>query len=94
MTTETIKAGSDLLQTLATITNKDHAGRHFTEVYPDDVIDTLEELGMIEISRPIHEATGIPYSQEYYHLTVTELGQQTVDEMYDERDYAADDDEG
>ena len=88
--TKTITTGSDLLYTLAHITERDEAGRHFYEVYYDDHLATLEELGLIAIDRPIHEPTGIPYSPEYHHLSVTELGQETVDSLYDERDYSDD----
>ena len=78
MTATQITAGSPLLWTLAHITEHDEAGRHFTEIYPADVLATLEELGHIEIDRPVHQPTGIPYSQKYHHLTVTPKGMDTV----------------
>jgi hypothetical protein len=90
MNETTITTGSDLLWTLAHVTNRDEAGRHFTEVYPDDQIEALEGLGLIAIDRPVHEPTGLPYSPEYYHLSVTEEGQETVDNLYDGRDYNED----
>jgi hypothetical protein len=62
----------DLIKTLATLCERDEAGRHFTETC--GCLDELEALGLIEIYRPIHEATGIPYSQEYWHMTVTDAG--------------------
>lgn len=59
---------------LATMTNRDEAGRHFTERYADDELTELEEAGLIAIDKPIHSATGIPYSQDHWHLEVTEEG--------------------
>jgi hypothetical protein len=67
------------VRTLSTITNRDHAGRHFTERYPDDVLAALEAAGLIAIDRPVHEATGIPYGHEHWTLEVTEAGQDLVD---------------
>jgi hypothetical protein len=87
MTTTTLTAGSDLLWTLAHITNRDHAGRHFTETVSDADLDALEAAGLIAIERPVHH-TGIPYGQEHWTLEVTEAGQDAVDSLYDERDYA------
>ena len=91
-TTTEITAGSELLRMLATITNRDEAGRHFTERYSDETLDALEALGMIEIDRPVHAPTGIDYDRQYWHLSVTELGQETVNDLYDDRDYATDED--
>ena len=64
---------------LATMTNRDHAGRHWTERYSDEVISELESLGLITIDRPIHPATGISYSEEYHTLAVTEAGVELVE---------------
>ena len=66
-------------EVLAVIVNRDEAGRHFTEVWDWDTLNELEEAGLIYIDRPIHEPTGIPYSEEYYSVTVTEAGQELVD---------------
>ena len=52
------------------------AGIHFTESM--DHFEYLESVGLIQIHRPIHEATSIPYSQEYWSLEVTPLGQNLV----------------
>ena len=60
------------IETLGTMTNRDEAGRHFTEVYPAELLERLEKGGYIEIDRPVHEATGIPYGQEEWHLKITE----------------------
>lgn len=59
---------------LAVITTTDGAGRHFTEVYNWSELAELETAGLLEITRPVHEATGIPYSQEHYSVTVTQDG--------------------
>lgn len=66
-----------LIETLATLTEHDEAGRHFTETCP--LWQELEDAGLIEIDRPVHEQTGIAYSQEYWRLTVTDEGQAAVD---------------
>lgn len=73
MTTE------ETVKVLSTMTNRDHAGRHFTERYSEAVLNELETAGLIEIRRPIHQATGLPYSEEYYHLHVTEDGRELVE---------------
>lgn len=67
MTTE------EIVNALATMTNRDEAGRHFTTRYADDVIAELEREELIEITRPVH-STGIPYGQEHWGLEVTEKG--------------------
>ncbi len=59
---------------LAVITTKDEAGKHFTELYDADALAELEQAGLLAIHRPVHEATGIAYSQEYYSVEVTEEG--------------------
>ena len=66
-------------EVLAVIVTRDEAGRHFTEVWDWDTLNELEKAGLIYIDRPIHEPTGIPYSEEYYSVTVTEAGQELVD---------------
>jgi hypothetical protein len=52
------------------------AGIHFTEWM--EHFEYLESVGLLEIHRPIHDATGIAYSQEYWRLEVTALGQNLV----------------
>jgi len=59
---------------LARIVTRDEAGRHFLEVWPWESLHELEEAGLIEIVRPVHEPTGIPYAQEYWSVLVTEDG--------------------
>jgi hypothetical protein len=73
----------DLIEVLATLGERDEAGRHFTETCT--CLDELEALGLIEIYRPIHEPTGIPYSQGYWHLTVTDAGIAAVEEWLRKR---------
>jgi len=64
---------------LAVITTKNEAGRHVTDLYDWQDLMSLEADGLLEIERPVHEATGIPYSQEYYGVHVTETGSDLVD---------------
>ncbi len=62
------------VEILAVITTKDEAGKHFREVYDADALAELEQAGLLAIHRPVHEATGIAYSQEYHTVEVTEEG--------------------
>ena len=57
-------------RTLGTLCTRDEAGRHFTETHSDEWLDRMEAAGYITIDRPVHEATGIPYSQEYWTVQV------------------------
>lgn len=70
------------LRILGTITTRDGAGRHFTEVFNGNDLEQLEDAGLIEITRPVHP-TGIPYSAEYSTVEVTEAGQYEVDAALD-----------
>lgn len=62
------------LQKLGEITTRDEAGTHFTQIYSDEWLDKMESNGLITINRPIHEPTGIAYSQEYWSVEVTHEG--------------------
>jgi hypothetical protein len=64
---------------LAVITTQDEAGRHFTARYDHDALIELEEAGLLAIRRPVHEATGISYSQEYWSVEVTQAGADLVE---------------
>jgi len=55
---------------------RNDSGQHFTEWMR--YWGYLESVRLIVIDRPIHEATGIPYSQEYWSLQVTELGLDSI----------------
>ncbi len=56
---------------LGTLCTRDESGRHFTEIHSAEWLERMEREGLITIHRPIHEATGIPYSQEYYRVEVS-----------------------
>ena len=73
---------------LSTLTTRDSAGRHFTSRVSSDDLAALETAGLIEVSRPIHEATGIPYAEEHWSVTVTDEGVELV-EAYPEYPEAA-----
>lgn len=73
MTTE------EQVRILAVITTRDEAGRHFTEVYYGEDLAELEADGLLRISRPVHEATGIKYGEEHYTCEVTEEGHALVE---------------
>lgn len=70
------------LTILATTTTRDEAGRHFTQTVDPDDLEALEAAGLVDIERPVHEATGISFSQEYWHFGLTEAGQAAVDAAY------------
>lgn len=59
------------IEELGRMVQRDEAGKHFTEIHSAEFIEKLENGGYINIYRPVHEATGIPYSQEYWHLSIT-----------------------
>ena len=67
------------VQILAAITTRDEAGRHFSEVYAWPDLEELEAAGLLAITRPVHEATVLPYSQEHYSVEVTDEGQALVE---------------
>jgi hypothetical protein len=69
----------DKILILARITTRDEAGRHFTEIYDAEDLAVLEEEGLIEIVRPVHEPTGIPYSMEFWAVHVTDRGMALVE---------------
>ncbi|MHB9044169.1 hypothetical protein [Acidithiobacillus sp.] len=69
-------------QILSRITTRDEAGKHFTEVYMADDLAELEERGLITIDRPVHEFTGIPYSQESWSVEVTDAGAEIVEASF------------
>lgn len=56
------------IEALGQLAERSEDGRHFTEVHSPEFLEKLEKGGWIEIDRPVHEATGIPYSQEYWRL--------------------------
>ena len=67
----------EVIRELGIVTTRNEAGQHFTEWA--NHWEELEQAGLIEVRRPFHEATGVPYSQEYWSLEVTEEGQSLVD---------------
>ncbi len=64
---------------LSTLTTRDSAGRHFASRVSGDIIAALEAEELVVVTRPIHAATGIPYSQEHYSIEVTEAGVELVE---------------
>ena len=76
MTATDNKIGDEAIRELCILTTKDEAGRHFTAW--SGHWQALEEAGLIAVHRPVHQ-TGILYSQEYWTLEVTDLGQELVD---------------
>lgn len=64
---------------LSTLTTRDSSGCHFTSLVSSEDIRSLEAAGLIAVNRPIHEATGIPYSEEHYSVEVTVDGIELVE---------------
>jgi hypothetical protein len=73
----TTKLTDDQIRELCILTTRDEAGRHFT-VWSEHYA-SLEAAGLVEINRPVHAATGIPYGQEHWTLEVTDEGRKLVD---------------
>lgn len=72
-----------LLEELRVACTRDDAGRHFTGWMKH--MEGMEERGLIEIDRPVHESTGIPYSQEYWRLHVTQIGLDMINEISEDK---------
>ena len=64
---------------LSTLVTHDEAGRHFTTLVNSADLADLESEGLIVINRPVHEKTGLPYSEEYYSVEVTVDGLELVE---------------
>ena len=58
---------------LATMSEKDEHGVHFTERYSFDLLNEMEKDGLIRIIRPEHP-TGMLYSPQYWELELTSAG--------------------
>lgn len=69
---QTEKITDDMIRELCILTTRDDAGRHFTQWARH--WQALEQLGLIEIYRPRHEATGIQFDQEYWSAQLTDAG--------------------
>jgi len=55
---------------LGGLSERDEAGRHFTQAYSMEWLRRMERLGYIQITRPTHQATGMQYTPEYWHVEV------------------------
>jgi hypothetical protein len=74
MNTDNTNNTARLLKILGTLCERDESGRHFTETTDAEDLDDLEACGWIEIDRPRHGPTGIPYSEKYWGLRITDAG--------------------
>jgi hypothetical protein len=59
------------IEELGQLAERSEDGRHFTQVHAPEFLEKLERGGYINIYRPTHETTGIPYGQEEWHLSIT-----------------------
>ena len=73
----TTKLTDEMIRELCVLTTRDEAGRHFTEWSRH--FESLEELGLVEIDRPVHEQTGIRYDSQYWAVQVTDAGLEVID---------------
>jgi hypothetical protein len=71
----------DMISELCVATTRNEAGRHFTEWM--NHLDALEAAGLVRVDRPVHDATGIPYDEQYWSIEVTEKGMLLVDQHKD-----------
>lgn len=55
---------------LLRLATRDEDGRHFMEANDTDWLSRMEEAGAIRVIRPVHEPSGIAYSQEYWDVEV------------------------
>ena len=73
------KITDDMIRDLSAMTTRDEAGQHFTARFDAGHVSALEAAGLITIDRPVHDATGISYDQQYWSVAVTDAGQELVD---------------
>lgn len=73
----TTKLTDDMIRELCTLCTRNEAGQHFAQT--SAYYGELEDLGLVRIDRPVHQATGIPYSAEYWSIEVTEEGIEVVE---------------
>ena len=62
---------TELANALATFVERDEVGRHFTTIYPNDLIEALEAEGLIDVARPVYD-DGTPSIPEYWHAEPTD----------------------
>lgn len=68
---------AELIMQLASMSHYTEDGTHWTQVYD---WQSMEEYGMIRVSRPIHEYTKIPYDVPYYSYEITKYGWELLEE--------------
>ncbi len=77
---EIAKRRKDLIAELTTeqireldlIITRDEMGRHFTEW--SEWWTLFEELGLVEVFRPIHKPSGVAYDASHYQILLTDAG--------------------
>jgi hypothetical protein len=66
-----------VLNELSQFSERTESGKHFTEAFRYWTV--LEDCGWIAVRRPVHPATGIQYSCEYWDAELTEHGKGVVE---------------
>jgi hypothetical protein len=69
---KTSEDAKEALEELLHITTQSEGGSHFTEAFRRWM--DLEQAGLIRVHRPVHEATNIQYSNQYWTVELTEQG--------------------
>ena len=64
----------EISEILSNLVTRDDAGTHFTSRLTSYVRNQLEKEGFITITRPVDGPTGIPYSEEYWGVEITDEG--------------------
>lgn len=62
------------IRKLGEITTRDEAGTHFTQKHSADWLKRMSDAGLVEITKPVHEGSGVQYSSEYWTVAVTKKG--------------------
>jgi hypothetical protein len=66
----------EVLDELADFCERTESGKHFTEAFHYWTV--LEECGWLAVHRPVHPATGIQFSQEYWRAELTREGMEVA----------------
>jgi hypothetical protein len=72
------KITDDMIRILCTIATRDDSGKHFTKKFSADDLMDLEDAGLIDVSRPIHEPSGIMFDRDQWTCEVTDGGLELV----------------
>jgi len=69
----------EMIRELCEMVTRDEGGRHFTSW--SRYYESLEEMGLIRINRPIHGPTGMDYDSQMWTVEITESGMKIIVEQ-------------